>query len=103
MKIGIEMRQVALGSAGGISQLLRGVLRAMFQRYPDDEYTFYATVFNRDLLAPFPESMEVVTLPTFSYFSDVSRMARENRMDVLLRGYPHVTPLNFPPSQQIVQ
>ena len=50
MRIGIEMRLVTLGGAGGIAQLLRGVLRAMIRRNPQHEFVCFNTVFNRGLL-----------------------------------------------------
>ena len=50
MRIGIEMRLVTLGGAGGIAQLLRGVLRAVIRRNPQHEFVCFNTVFNRGLL-----------------------------------------------------
>jgi glycosyltransferase involved in cell wall biosynthesis/GT2 family glycosyltransferase len=111
MKIGIEMRQVTLGNAGGISQLLRGVLRCLIHRFPDNEYVFFSTIFNCGLLEPLPSAVQVVTLPLFSYFAAVPRLAREKRLDVLFRGYPSEQPLHdgtskpldYPMNKQIIQ
>jgi glycosyltransferase involved in cell wall biosynthesis len=102
MRIGIEMRQVTFGSSGGISQLLRGVLRCLVQRHPEHEYVFISTIFNRNLLEPFAAGLQVVTLPLQSYFPDLSRLAREQKLDVLFRGYPVEGAIDYPASKQIV-
>lgn len=101
MRIGIEMRQVALGTAGGISLLLKGVLENLFQRHPEHDYTVFCTVFNRGLLDNLPTQVEVLTLPAQFYLTEVDRMARDRDLDVLFRAYPVEHRLDFPLKKQI--
>jgi glycosyltransferase involved in cell wall biosynthesis len=103
MKIGIEMRLVALGGAGGIAQLLRGVLRPMFARHPQHQFICFNTVFNRSLLGEVPGNVELNTLSLGSYFDDVGRLSKEKGVDVLFRGYPLEQHVDFPMNRQVVE
>jgi glycosyltransferase involved in cell wall biosynthesis len=103
MKIGIEMRLVSLGGAGGIAQLLRGVLRPMFVRHPRHEFVCFTTVFNRSLLGEVPGNVEFHTLPLGSYFDDVGRLCKEKDVDVLFRGYPLEQKVDYPQHRQVVE
>jgi glycosyltransferase involved in cell wall biosynthesis len=103
MKIGIEMRLVTLGGAGGIAQLLRGVLRPLFARHPQHEFVCFNTVFNRALLGEVPGNVEFNTLSLGSYFDDVGRLCKEKNIDVLFRGYPLEQKVDFPLHRQIVE
>lgn len=103
MKIGIEMRLVTLGGAGGIAQLLRGVLRPMFLRNPQHQFVCFNTIFNRSLLGEVPANVEFNTLSLGSYFDDVGRLCKEKGVDVLFRGYPLEQKVDFPLHRQIVE
>jgi len=103
MRIGIEMRLVTLGGAGGIAMLLRGVLRSLFERNPEHQFICFNTVFNRSLLGEVPAHVELNTLPLGSYFQDVGRLCREKQVDVLFRGYPLEQPVDFPLRRQVVE
>jgi glycosyltransferase involved in cell wall biosynthesis len=97
------MRLVTLGGAGGIAMLLRGVLRSLFQRFPQHQFICCNTVFNRDLLSPTPGNVELHTLPLGSYFQDVGKLCAEKKIDVLFRGYPLEQELDFPLERQVVE
>jgi glycosyltransferase involved in cell wall biosynthesis len=103
MRIGLEMRLVTLGGAGGIAQLLRGVLHSMFERFPQDQFVFWSTVFNRGLLGDLPANVEAVTLPLDSYFHDVGAQCVDKKVDVLFRGYPLEQLVDFPMARQVVE
>jgi glycosyltransferase involved in cell wall biosynthesis len=103
MKIGIEMRHVTFGAAGGIAMLLKGVLRSMFERYPQHRFICFTTIFNRDLFGHVPANVEFSTIPLFSYFEDIDRQCDEKKIDVLFRGYPVEQQINFPLRRQVVQ
>ena len=103
MRIGVEMRLVTLGGAGGIAMLLRGVLRALFERQPQHQFVCFNTVFNRGLLGEVPGNVELCTLPLGSYFQDVGRLCAEKQVDVLFRGYPLEQPVDFPLRRQVVE
>jgi Glycosyltransferase len=101
MKIGIELRHVTLGSSGGIAQLLKGVLETLFKRYADEEFFLFCTIFNRGLLNWDTSNVRVITLPTVNFFSEIDRIAAEERIGVLFRSYPVNDDLKFPQSKQI--
>jgi glycosyltransferase involved in cell wall biosynthesis len=101
MKIGIEIRQATLGHAGGIALLLKGLLETLFQRHPEHRYVVYTTVFNRALLDGAPAEVQFRTLPIRNYTTELDRLAAEEGLDVLFRGYPMEPPLAFPLRQQL--
>jgi glycosyltransferase involved in cell wall biosynthesis len=103
MNIGIELRLVTLGGAGGIAMLLRGVLRPLFARNPHHQFICFNTIFNRSLLGQVPANVELITLPLGSYFADVGRLCAEKKIDVLFRGYPLEQHVDFPLSRQVVE
>ena len=59
MNIGIELRQPVLGESGGVALLLRGILKALFDHHPGDQFTVFRTDFNRDLLLPAADHVRV--------------------------------------------
>ncbi|HYV40030.1 MAG TPA: glycosyltransferase [Gemmataceae bacterium] len=103
MRIGIEMRLVTMGGAGGIAMLLRGVLRSLFERNPQHQFTCFTTVFNRGLLGDVPANVELNTLPLGSYFEDVGKLCALKNVNVLFRGYPLEQHVDFPLHRQIVE
>src|SRR5947209_3218574 len=103
MRIGIEMRLVTEGGAGGIAMLLRGVLRAMFERNPQHQFVCFNTVFNRGLFGTVPANVELNTLSLGSYFEDVGRLCADKQVDVLFRGYPLEQNVDFPLHRQVVE
>jgi glycosyltransferase involved in cell wall biosynthesis len=103
MKIGIEMRLVTLGGAGGIAMLLRGVLSCLFERHPEHQFVCFTTIFNRGLLGQVPGNVELNTLPLAGYFEDVGRLSAEKQVEVLFRGYPLEQHVDFPLHRQVVE
>lgn len=100
-RIGIELRQVNRGDSGGIVVVLVGMLRKLFEREPDVDFVVFSTVFNRELLAVDAPNVEVLTLPLDRYFSELARLAREWKIDVLIRSYPTVQEVDFPLRRQL--
>jgi glycosyltransferase involved in cell wall biosynthesis len=103
MRIGIEMRLVTLGGAGGIAQLLRGVLRSTFARNPQHQFICFNTIFNRGLFGAVPDNVELNTLSLGSYFDDIGQLSAEKHVDVLFRGYPLEQKVDFPLHRQVVE
>jgi glycosyltransferase involved in cell wall biosynthesis len=103
MRLGIEMRHVTHGPSGGISFLLRGVLRRLFVLHPEHNYFVFCTVFNRSLLTPLPSGVELIPCSTSHYWSELDGAAQKLGLDVLFRGYPVEDRLEFPLSRQIFQ
>lgn len=102
MKIGIELRQTTLGIAGGIAQLFKGVLEALFALHPDHEFVLFCTVYNRSLLQSVPDHVKVLTLPTSRFFADIDRIASEEGIEVFFRSYPvEDDDLTFPLARQV--
>ncbi len=102
MKIGIELRQIALGPCGGIVPLLQGVLEALFAHWPEHDVFLFCTKANNTLLPAVPSQVRVLTLPEEGYWARVDAVARAEGIEVLLRSYPLDAPLGFPPSKQVV-
>jgi glycosyltransferase involved in cell wall biosynthesis len=102
VKIGVEMRLITPGPSGGISTLLRGVLTSAFHRYQQHQFFCFTTIFNRGLLGQVPHNVQVNTFPLFSYFDDVDRQCRQEKIDVLFRSYPLEQKVEFPLHRQIV-
>lgn len=101
MKIGIDLRPVALGRSGGITLVMKGVLAALFVRHPEHQFFVFCTVFNRDLLPDVPPHVRVRSLPCDSFTAELDRLLRQERVEVLFRCYPHEA-LDFPASRQVV-
>jgi len=96
MKIGIELRQIVLGSSGGILVHLKGLLKALFSQYRDENFFLFCTIFNREVFEELGGNIEVVTLPTYSFFDEVDRICAEEKIQALFRSYPIEGQLNFP-------
>jgi glycosyltransferase involved in cell wall biosynthesis len=101
MKIGIELRYVTLGNSGGISQLLQGVLQALFAQHPNVEFVVFCTIFSRNLLEDTPEHVEVLSLPSVGFFAQLDRIAGEKKLNILFRSYPSEDNLIFPFAKQV--
>ena len=102
MRVGIELRQIALGGTGGMAMLLRGVLRSMFERHPQHQFVCFNTIFNRGLFGQVPANVELNTLALGGYFEQVGRLCSEKKLDVLFRGYPMEDHVDFPLHRQVV-
>jgi glycosyltransferase involved in cell wall biosynthesis len=102
LKIGIDFRFVTLGEAGGIAVLLKGVLPRLFEQYPQHDYYLFTTIYNRGLLTTLPGHVQVLTFPTAQYVKRVKRALRDEKIDVLFRGYPVEDHLKFPLERQVV-
>jgi glycosyltransferase involved in cell wall biosynthesis len=101
LRIGIELRHVTRGIAGGIVAVLTGTLQELFRSRQEIEFVVFCTVFNRDLLRVDTPNVELVTLPLDSFFTELARIARAAELDVLLRSYPSVEQVDFPLSRQV--
>ena len=101
MKIGIELRHVTLGHAGGISQLLKGVLQELIASATLHEFIVFCTIFNRSLVACDADNVRFMSLPLHSFLGEVDRICDEENIDVLFRSYPMEDNLRFPLSKQI--
>jgi len=101
MKIGIELRQIVLGSSGGILVHLKGLLKALLSQYRDENFFLFCTIFNREVFEELGGNVEVVTLPTYSFFDEVDRICAEEKIQALFRSYPIEGQLNFPINKQV--
>jgi glycosyltransferase involved in cell wall biosynthesis len=100
-RVGVELRHVTRGASGGIVVVLIGTLHELSRRRPDLDFVVFCTVFNHELLAfDFP-NVKLITLPLHNYFPELTRIAREYEIDVLLRSYPTVDEVDFPLERQI--
>jgi glycosyltransferase involved in cell wall biosynthesis len=102
MKIGIELRQITFGSAGGLAQHLQGVLQAAFHKYPEHQFIVFCTIFSRSVIGESFDNVKVLTVPGFSFFSQIDEAAGRGEIDVLFRSYPMESPLRFPWHKQVV-
>ncbi len=100
MKIGIDLRPVVLGRSGGITLALKGILEALFASYPEHQFDVFCTVYNRDLLT-LPAHVRAWTLPCKEFSTELERLLRRERVEVLFRCYPQAA-LDFPSSRQVV-
>jgi glycosyltransferase involved in cell wall biosynthesis len=101
LRVGIELRHVTRGGAGGIVAVLVGTFEELFARRPEIDFVVFCTVFNHDLLADAAPKVETVTLPLDDFFDELGRVAVASRIDVLFRSYPTVDNLEFPLGRQI--
>lgn len=101
MKIGIELRQIHLGSSGGITLYIKELFESLFRFAPEVEFTVFSTIFNKNLFEKSPPNVKVMTLPTIGFFSEVDKICIELEIDILFRSYPMQDELNFPISKQI--
>jgi glycosyltransferase involved in cell wall biosynthesis len=101
LRIGIELRHINRGAAGGIAAVLSGTFEELFRRRGDMEFVVFCTVFNSDLLRTDAPNVEIVTLPLDDFFGELAGMARSAELDVLFRSYPTVEPLDFPSRRQV--
>jgi len=100
-RVGIELRGVTRGASGGIAVVVVGTLRELFERRTDVDFVVFCTVFNRELLAVDAPNVQTITLPLHGFFDELSRIAREWEVDVLIRSYPTVEEVDFPLKRQI--
>src|SRR4051812_20349829 len=101
MRIGIEMRQVVLGQAGGIALLVKGVVETLFRKYPHDKYIVFSSIFNRGLLQDADSHVQFVTIPLHGYDEALDQAIETAAIDVLFRAYPEELTLQFPMSRQV--
>jgi glycosyltransferase involved in cell wall biosynthesis len=103
MRIGVEIRDIHFGASGGIAPLIRGVVDAAMKRRPDVQFVVYATLFNSDFFSDVPSNVRIEILPPHSYWQRLGDKLRDDRIDVLFRGYPGTAIAGFPAARQIVQ
>jgi glycosyltransferase involved in cell wall biosynthesis len=101
LRVGIELRHVAEGEAGGIVAVVAGTFQRLFEQRPEVDFVVFCTVFNRGVLEVNAPNVETVTLPLDDFFDELGRRARASRIDVLFRSYPSVERVDFPFSRQV--
>ncbi len=102
MKIGIDIRQLAIGATGGISQHVKGVCEQMFVSHPDHRFFVFCTPFNRSIFEGSFSNVVFETLPLSSYAEALDGSAELEDLDALFRAYPTEDSLRYPLSKQIV-
>lgn len=100
-RIGIDFRQIAYGTSGGIAFHLKGVLEALFRIAPDYEFFVFGTIYNRDIFSVAPENVHMLSLPTSDFFHEMDKILVQENIDILFRGYPSQDVINFPINRQI--
>jgi len=101
MRIGIEMRHITAGVAGGITPLVVETLSRVFQLAPRDQFHLFGTIFNQDLFSDQFPNVRRYSLPFPNYWQHVERFLNTEVIDVLFRCYPADDPLEFPLSKQV--
>jgi glycosyltransferase involved in cell wall biosynthesis len=101
VKIGIDLRPIVLGRSGGIAPVMKGILEALFVKYPQHQFLLFCTVFNRNLLPAVPAHVKVWSLPCYGFSAELDRLLRLERVEVLFRCYPQEA-LDFPSSKQVI-
>jgi glycosyltransferase involved in cell wall biosynthesis len=101
LRVGIELRDAASPTAGGIVAVLVGTLHELFRLRRDIDFVVFCTVFNRELMTVDIPNVETTTLPLDEYFPELGRKAHLDEIDVLFRGYPTFDNPDFPMSRQI--
>ncbi|HSE96596.1 MAG TPA: glycosyltransferase, partial [Methylomirabilota bacterium] len=100
--IGVELRRVVVGTGGGLSLAIKGLLDTLFARHPEHHYVLFGTIFNASLFDRAPDHVEVHTVPPTKWFYfTVDRLARERELDVLIRSFPTLDRMRFPLRRQI--
>jgi glycosyltransferase involved in cell wall biosynthesis len=102
LKIGIDLRPLVLGSSGGISQLVKGVLEKAFALYPQLEFLVFCTPFNRSLIGYEGKNVRYFSLSPSLFFAELDQIATEEKADVLFRAYPMEDTLQYPLNKQII-
>jgi len=103
MKIAIDLRQIQMGTSGGIAPLHRGVLDAAIRRFHNHDFVVFGTIFNGSLIDPTPPNVEVMTLPLDGGFWEImQQVLNDKQVDVLFRTYPVLDTLTFPMDKQVV-
>src|SRR5437660_729022 len=101
MQVGIEMRHITAGLAGGITPLVVETLSRVFRLASRDQFHLFGTIFNQDLfLEQFP-NVRKHSLPFPNYWQGVEHFLDAESIDVLFRCYPADDPLEFPLSKQV--
>jgi glycosyltransferase involved in cell wall biosynthesis len=101
MRIGLEMRGISEGACGGITPLLAETLSRVFDLAPHDEFYFFGTMFNQDLLSNQFPNLRKYSLPLATYWERLESLLATTKIDVLLRGFPVDDELNFPLHKQV--
>jgi glycosyltransferase involved in cell wall biosynthesis len=103
MKIGIDLRWLALGEADGLMPWLRGVLSALFARETPHTFVLFHTVFNYHLFSELPPHVIRRTIATSGFADELqNQLNYDGDFDLLLRGYPDGVLERFPLKRQIV-
>lgn len=101
MNIGIELRYIVVGDAGGIAPLIKGVLDELFNNSSGHNFFVFCTIYNRNLLNNPVKHVHFFTLSPDTYWKEVDQFCIDKGIDVLFRSYPNEDTLIFPMSRQI--
>jgi glycosyltransferase involved in cell wall biosynthesis len=101
MKIGVELYHIRDGETGGLVPHVKGVLEAVFTRWPEHEFVLFCMDSNIHLFRTVPPQVQVLHLPPASYYSLVDAQSCHLQIDVLFRTYPLAVDLAFPLSRQV--
>jgi len=102
MRIGLDMRQIAIGGSGGIAHLLAKMLPHVFELGADDQFYFFGTIFNQDVVPDrFPNVRKFSIPPSRNFWSEIDAVCETERIDVLFRSYPYDDLLSFPMHKQV--
>src|SRR5208282_2286917 len=89
MKIGIDLRRIASGETGALTQWLLGTLHALFARNDPHAYVLFNTPYNYHLFPNLPAYAARRTLSTQRYYEELQdQLSYEGDFDLLLREYP---------------
>ena len=102
MRIGIDLRHIALGPSGGIAPLVRDVVTAAVLGHAEHEWCVFTTIFNAELIEISCPNLAIVPLPLSSFWSQLDSQIAERGIDVLFRSYPVLDSLQFPLNRQLV-
>jgi glycosyltransferase involved in cell wall biosynthesis len=102
MKIGIDLRRVALGAADGPSRWLRNTLTALLARDTTHTYILFHTVFNFHLFPTVGPNVARRTLSAPRYYDELQdQLSYEADFDLLLRAAPDGALDRFPLEKQL--
>ena len=102
MKIGIDLRHVALGAADEPSRWLRDTLTALFARDASHTYVLFHTVFNYHLFPTVGPNVTRRTLSAPRFFDELQDLlSYEGDFDLLLARTPTAALDRFPLEKQI--
>ena len=71
MRVGLDMRQIAMGGSGGIAHLLAKMLPHVFELAPNDQFYFFGTIFNQDLFPDKFPNVRKFSIPLPEFWTEI--------------------------------